>query len=157
MTKIKSSQENNLTNVGSFKQLAQSPSSHYETLSLPLQSRVEFSQCILNQKMKPVCFISHASSHILAFSNTVFFILCEIYIYVLNILCFQQRCINSLKQCSETVTKLTRSLFKEWPFVLYDTSQVFSPCGSTLIFPPHILYRLPVHTVGEPGEMSAYG
>ena len=48
--------------------------------------------CILNQKMKPVCFMFHASSHIFAFSNTVFFILCEIYIYALNVLRFQQRC-----------------------------------------------------------------
>ena len=46
--------------------------------------------CILNQKMKPVCFMFYASSHIVAFSNTVFFILCEIYIYAINVLCFQQ-------------------------------------------------------------------
>ena len=41
--------------------------------------------------------------------------------------------------------------------VLFDKSQVFSPSGSSLIFPPHILYRLPVHIVGESGEMSASG
>ena len=72
--------------------------------------------CNLNQKMKPVCFMFHASRHIfcfqqhsflyfvwdicsqyfmlpaifIAFSNIVFFILCEIYIYAINVLCFQQ-------------------------------------------------------------------
>ena len=93
-------------------------------------------------------FIFHLNFHFLSKFIYVLFCLCLCFVFIFHL---------NFHFLSKFIYVLFSFHSKICICVLFGKSLEVSPRGSSLTFPPHILYSLSVHNVGGSGEVGAPG